>query len=170
MNRWQNKKDGGIWICIADKASLCNTKTLRGSFWASCCSSLSHIFASGFAGKCFMRSARSEQGVAVVGACKEKGGSFPLPPSLPLDPSLFCSPCSTCLSLLSLTACYQHSFRAILLRSDSLYSQSALSKRAASGVQFVCASCVHVCKCRSLFLLTFCTDCRHVETWLNIRR
>lgn len=58
----------------------------------------------GFTGQCGMKSACSGQGVAVVGACKEKGGSFPFPPSLPLHPSLVCSRCSTCLSVLSLIA------------------------------------------------------------------
>lgn len=151
--------------------------------WKHCGGSSEHLvvhhsptfYSSGFAGQCFMMSARSQQGVAVVGACKEKGGSLPLPPSLPLDPSLFCSPCSSCLSLLSLTACNQHSFSVIPPLSDSLYSQSVLSitlwKRAASCVQLMCTCvlCMHVCKCRSLFFLIFCADCQHVETWLNIK-
>lgn len=47
----------------------------------------------GFIGQYGMKSARPWQGVAVVGACKEKGGSSRLPLSLPLACPLFCSPC-----------------------------------------------------------------------------
>lgn len=67
-----------------NKGSLCDKKTLLLNSWASCCSSRSYACASAFTGQCGMRSARPRQGVAVVGACKEKGGSSPLP----LDPSL----------------------------------------------------------------------------------
>lgn len=131
--------------------------------------SQSYVSASGFIGQCGMRSVRPGQGVAVVGACKEKGGSSPLPPPLPLDPSL------VLLSLLDLSLSAFSDCRPGILQCHCTSKSDRESLQSFSAVDHALNKCsrlcaAHACKCRSSSLPTFCADRRHVKTWADTRR
>lgn len=137
-----------------NKGSLCDKKTLLLNSWASCCSSRSYACASAFTGQCGMRSARPRQGVAVVGACKEKGGSSPLP----LDPSL------VFLSMLNLSLSAFSDCRPGIPSVSDVQSLQLRAINRTLNEFCMLHMCMRVCKCGSSS-----AACRQEETWLDRR-
>lgn len=96
-----------------------------------------------------MRSAHPRQGVAVVGACKEKGGSSPLP----LDPSL------VFLSMLDLSLSALSDCRPGIPSVSDVESLQLRAINRTLNAYCVLRMCMRECKCRSSS-----AACRQEET------
>lgn len=149
-----------------NKGWLFDMKALLLNSRASCCSSQSSVCASGFIWQAVWYEECASR--AGSGCCWGLWGEGRLlSPPLWTRP-LFCSPCSTCLALLSLTAgqaflrCHSHPSQ-----TDSLYNHSVLS----ITLWISAASCVQcVCVCTRANAGIFSKHRRRVETWPDTRR